>query len=427
MRVRFLRPVAIACSLCLLALPACGGREKTIRPEALGTLTVASDSGQSSTLSAEDLAGLKRESVEIAVGSDQDATYEGVPLVQVLRAAGIGPGNQEGKKRQHLQQTQEVVVEAADGYRVVFPAAEVDPGTPDKMILLADRKDGKPLGDAGPYKIVQAGSEDESRWVRQVRSISVRAGSRRGRIYLVGMGPGNPDLVTPRAAKILAGADRVFCFDYLEHEVSPFVRKDVLEVAPSFLMGGGTRPEVFLFAAGVRRTVAKDKTVVFAAAGDPMIFCPWAWVTEQFAHLGPTVVPGLSSFNAANAALAKEVASCSGSLLLSDGRDLGTPDEHGRMSTTLVLFVHTTSLRDLVPRLLARYPEDTPMAIVCNAGYANGQRLIRATLGTVLGKLEGEQLPHLHVVYAGDSLKQQDHSHEHPHVHSHHHSHEHSH
>ena len=73
----------------------------------------------------------------------------------------------------------------------------------------------------------------------------------------------------------------------------------------------------------------------------------------------------------------------------------------------LVFFTQRTKLQQLVPRLLARYPTGTPVAIVCEASY-DSQRVIRATLGSVLKVIEQQTLPHLYLVYVGDGLTRPD-------------------
>jgi len=243
-----------------------------------------------------------------------------------------------------------------------------------------------------------------------------------GKVYLVGMGPGDAELVTFKAAKALKDTDYVFCFRYLKDEVARYAPPAKVTVASPLLMGRlcGRNPaelppemrkeleqskeELAHFTAKVRSLVAAGKTVVFADAGDPTVYCPWSWITEEFADLQPTVVPGLSSFNAASAALEQSITRHSGSVLISAGDDLGTPDKDGRLKMTLVLFTHRAKLRELVPRLQARYPADTPVAVVCEASYPT-QRVVWATLGTVLEKTAGQPLPHLYLVYAGDDLK----------------------
>ena len=243
-----------------------------------------------------------------------------------------------------------------------------------------------------------------------------------GKMYLVGMGPGNADLVTFRAAEILKDADCVFCFPYLKDEVARFASPAKITVASPLLMGRvcgrkaaelpperreeleQSKAELSEFAAKVRNLMVASKTVVIADAGDPAVYCAWSWVTEEFADLQPTIVPGLSSFSAANAALRQSITQYSGSVLISGGEDLGTPDKDGRLKLMLVLFTYHAKPKDLVPRLRSRYPADTPVAIVCQASYPT-QCVLWGTLGTIQERTANERLPHLYLVYVGDGLK----------------------
>ena len=252
-------------------------------------------------------------------------------------------------------------------------------------------------------------------------AIAADAPSARGSVYLVGMGPGDRELVTLKAARVLKEADHVFCFGYLEQEVARFVPSEKITVASPFLMGR-FRGQCFddlppqyrerarksveaasEFLPKVRELVAGGNSVAFAAAGDPTLYCPWSWIVEDLIDLDPTVVPGLSSFNAANAALRQSLTKRGGSVLLSAGNDLGTPDEHGRLTMMLVLFTHSKELEVLLPQLQSRYPADTPIAIVGEAGYRQ-QQTIFATLGTVFKELESKTIPKLHLLYVGDGL-----------------------
>jgi len=95
---------------------------------------------------------------------------EGIPVRQVLEKAGVTfDKSMHGKSL-----TRCLLVEAADGYRVVFALAELDPGFTDRVILLADRADGQPLDSkTGPFRIVVPGEKRMARWVRQVTSLKV--------------------------------------------------------------------------------------------------------------------------------------------------------------------------------------------------------------------------------------------------------------
>ena len=72
------------------------------------------------------------------------------------------------------QLTQALLVEAADGYKVVFALAELDPDFATREILLADKRDGKPLDDKqGPFRIVAPGYQRPARWIRQVTTFKI--------------------------------------------------------------------------------------------------------------------------------------------------------------------------------------------------------------------------------------------------------------
>jgi hypothetical protein len=58
---------------------------------------------------------------------------------------------------------------------VVYAIAELDAGFTDQIILLADRRDGKPLlPDTGPWQIIVPNDKRAARWIRQVNRIEVR-------------------------------------------------------------------------------------------------------------------------------------------------------------------------------------------------------------------------------------------------------------
>ena len=68
-----------------------------------------------------------------------------------------------------------LLLEAQDGYQVLFTPPELDALFTDKVVLLADRRDGKPLSEKeGPLRIVVPEEKRQARWIRHVKSIAVR-------------------------------------------------------------------------------------------------------------------------------------------------------------------------------------------------------------------------------------------------------------
>jgi hypothetical protein len=74
-----------------------------------------------------------------------EGDFDGVPLIEILRAGGAPTGETLRGPALALY----VRITAADGYRVVFALAELDPGTGNRTAILADRKNGQPLDHKG--------------------------------------------------------------------------------------------------------------------------------------------------------------------------------------------------------------------------------------------------------------------------------------
>lgn len=132
-------------------------------------LTVQNETGKQTQLARADVEALPH--IKVTSGaSGASATFEGVLLKAVLERAGVGFGETlKGKRMASC-----LLVEAADGYRVVIALAEIDPAFADKQIVLAFLKDGKPMDDKeGPYRIVIPDEKRMARWVRQVTTLKI--------------------------------------------------------------------------------------------------------------------------------------------------------------------------------------------------------------------------------------------------------------
>ena len=126
-------------------------------------------------LDADELRRLPRAEVRVADHHEpgKEVAYAGTPLVEALRAAGLTLDPGMAGIRQTVAAS--VLVEAADGYRAVFALAELDPALTDRVILLADTRDGQPLGAGeGPWRLVVPGDKRPARAVRQVVAVTLR-------------------------------------------------------------------------------------------------------------------------------------------------------------------------------------------------------------------------------------------------------------
>lgn len=97
--------------------------------------------------------------------------YTGVNLLGALKAAGLDPAESLRGKALALV----LVAEGADGYRVTFALAELDPSIGNKQVLLVHEMDGRPLPEgAGPWRLVVPSDSRPTRWIWGLTGLAVR-------------------------------------------------------------------------------------------------------------------------------------------------------------------------------------------------------------------------------------------------------------
>jgi hypothetical protein len=133
-------------------------------------LTVQGVDGKSITLSMADLSKLPQQTVK-TTDHGTPATFEGVLLSDVLAKV----ATPTGEKFHSTAASYYLLVEGADGYRAVYAWAELDRSFTDRNMYLVTKRDGKPLPEkAGPLQLVAPGEKRGARWVRQVRSLTIK-------------------------------------------------------------------------------------------------------------------------------------------------------------------------------------------------------------------------------------------------------------
>jgi DMSO/TMAO reductase YedYZ molybdopterin-dependent catalytic subunit len=135
-----------------------------------GVLAVQGDIASPLSLSADDLAKMPRETASVPAADGSKIVYEGVTLLAVLQKAGAPFGKQlRGKVLSTY-----VLAKATDGYQVIFTLGELDPDFGNETVLLADKRDGKPLPDKqGPFRLVCPNDHEGARSVRMLQTLEV--------------------------------------------------------------------------------------------------------------------------------------------------------------------------------------------------------------------------------------------------------------
>ncbi len=133
-------------------------------------LNVTGDVSSPLHLKAEDMAKMPRETVSVKEEDGTSVQYEGVLLREILTRAGAPLGkNLRGKAL-----TTYVLAKAHDDYAVLFALAEVDAAFGNESILVADKRDGKPLfGYQGPFRLVCPNDKAGARSVRMLETIEI--------------------------------------------------------------------------------------------------------------------------------------------------------------------------------------------------------------------------------------------------------------
>ncbi len=230
-------------------------------------------------------------------------------------------------------------------------------------------------------------------------------------LYLVSLGTGDPDNITLRALNTIQKSSVIFCMDRVAVQFPGLldgkeIHRGTLSVHKAFMRSDGDRreglEEVKEISRIIRKSVGEGKTVSILDYGDPTIYGPNMWFMEVFEDLNPEIVPGVSSFNVANAALKKGVTwgEKTRSVILNNGTDV---EQLAAARAAMVFFTMREDVPGIVGKLKGHYPSETPVAVVSNAGFRDKERIIQGTLATIEEKIKGEKLS-LYLFYVGDFL-----------------------
>lgn len=228
------------------------------------------------------------------------------------------------------------------------------------------------------------------------------------KVYFLGAGPGDPELLTLKAKRILEESDIiVYAGSLVNREILKFTRRDAT-LHDSSTMGLEEILEIYRDAKEAGRIVARIHS------GDPSIYSALQeqldWCEKE--GIDVEIVPGISSFQAAAASLKQEftLPGVSQTLILTriSGRTEVPAREDlenlARMKATMVIFLSVQEIERVVEKLAKGYGGDTPVAIVAKASWSE-ERKIFGTLGDIAGKVEEAGIKRQALIVVGDVLR----------------------
>ena len=241
--------------------------------------------------------------------------------------------------------------------------------------------------------------------------------SSRGRVYLVGAGPGDPELITLKAVRLLQRADVVVYDNLVSEELLQHARSDAQLIYAGKRRSEHTMRQEHINALLVQKA-REGKQVVRLKGGDPFVFGRGGEEMQELALHGLDfeVVPGITA--------ACGVASYAGIPLthrdhaqgvlfvtghLRDG-SLGDLDWESlvRPRQTVVIYMGLHALLDICSKLIAHgAPTTRPIAAVQH-GTLSTQKVISGTLGDMPERLKGVELLSPSLVIVGDVVKLHD-------------------
>ena len=227
------------------------------------------------------------------------------------------------------------------------------------------------------------------------------------KVYFIGAGPGDPDLITVKGRKILEKADVILYAGSLVNKEIIDCRKKNSELYNSAHMD---LEEILSL---ISHKVREGKLVARVHTGDPSIYGAIREQIDPLEEMGIVceVIPGVSSFVASAAVMNKEFTLPNRSQTVICTRLEGRTPVPQRESleslashrASMAIFLSVHKIEKVVKKLLVHYEEQTPVAVVQKATWED-QKIVMGTLKNISKKVKEAGITKTAQILVGDFL-----------------------
>jgi uroporphyrin-III C-methyltransferase len=230
-----------------------------------------------------------------------------------------------------------------------------------------------------------------------------------GTIYLVGAGPGSPDLLTLRAARLIGRARLIVHDGLVDPAILALAHHDAKLISVAKSRARHTLPQEEINALLVREAL-KGQDVVRLKGGDPFIFGRGGEEAEaaRAAGLKVEVVPGISAANGAAAAAQIPLTHRDHASVVSfvAGQCKGLSDQNwaglAGKGRTLVIYMGVKTAPQIAEKLMADgLAPDMPLAVIENAARSD-MRVLRGPLAALPELVEQEKVKSPALIVIGE-------------------------
>ena len=227
-------------------------------------------------------------------------------------------------------------------------------------------------------------------------------------VFFVGCGPGDPELITVKASKLIQEADIVvysgslippailnLCSKGKLHDASKLIREEIFEL--------------------LYQNAKNDKLVVRLHDGDPAIY---GAIKEQIDNLkakgiNSTVVPGVTAFLASAAAMGMQLTlpGVTQTIIITRGESRTKVPKRESISklathgATMIFYLSAQLITGLVKEAIAggEYKETTPAAVIYRASWED-QIILKGTLKDIAKKTHDAKITRTAIIIIGDAI-----------------------